>query len=66
MFQTYSTRDEAIHNEVVLPLKPYQDDFDVQQVSEIVIDSMPSGANIRYYCSVDVEEFWRIVEQCAL
>ena len=66
MFQTYSTRDEAIHNEIVLPLQPYQDDFDVQQIAGIIIKDMPSGSNVRYYCSVDAEEFWYIVEQCAL
>lgn len=78
----YSTRDEAIYREITAALESgYDDDdlsidewvaanWDVAGIAEAVIawtDGEDTGhQGIGYYCNVDDEEFWGIVEGHAL
>ena len=57
----YSTRNEAIHRLIVEPIEAGEvrvDEFDLDGIADATIDSDARG----YYCAVEPDEFWQIVE----
>lgn len=65
----YTTRYEAVREEVVMPLGEYVDTFDVDAIANEVIAPLTvrdDFGNVLldqsgYYIGVDAEEFWKIV-----
>lgn len=65
----YSTRDEAVREEMMVALGEYVDEFDIDAIADEVIVSLTvrdEHDNILldqsgYYVGVDDEEFWEIV-----
>lgn len=58
---TYSTRPQAIRHEIIEPLEEFAKDFDVEGIADKVIGFDPIKQ--RYFCSVDPNRFWEIVEE---
>lgn len=64
---TYSTRNEAIQREIIEPLGEYADQHDIDAIADETIGSRrPEGrANVEFFCTVDTDEFWEIVQRHA-
>ena len=58
---TYTTRTEAIQREIIDPINSGDanaTEFNIDAIADEVIDC-ENGA---YYCTVDPDEFWEVVE----
>lgn len=62
---TYTTRDEAIHNEIILALGEYADEHDIDAIADEVLISIGEGTQYRIILNEDVD-FWAVVEANAL
>lgn len=62
MFQTYTTRNEAVQREVIEPLGEYVADYDTEKLADKVIASRGDGSG--FYCSVTQDEFWALAALC--
>lgn len=62
---TYTTRDEAIHNEIILALGDYADEHDIDAIADEVLTSIGEGTQYRIILNEDVD-FWAVVEANAL
>lgn len=58
----YATRDEAILYEIAEPLGEYAPDFDIERIADAVIGWDAHS----FYCTVEPEDFWPLVQRCAL
>lgn len=62
---TYTDRNEAIHNEIILALGDYADEHDIDAIADQVLTSIGEGTNYRIILNEDVD-FWAVVEDNAL
>ncbi|MCT1819342.1 hypothetical protein M3B96_10370 [Corynebacterium propinquum] len=62
---TYTTRNEAIHYEIELPLGEYADEHDIDAIADEVLTTTGEGVDYRWTIDEDVD-FWAIVEKHAL
>lgn len=63
----YTTRTEAIEFEIIQAIEAGDataDEFDIDAIADKTIEF--DTERQRYYCAVEVEEFWTIVENHAL
>jgi hypothetical protein len=62
---TYSTRDEAIEREIVVPIEATgvatRDEYDIDAIADEVL----GGAGDGYALTVDTDGFWAAVEKHA-
>ena len=61
----YSTRDDAIHYEIILALGEYADEHDIEAIADQVLTTTGEGIYYRYHLDEDVN-FWAVVEANAL
>ena len=63
----YTTRKETIEREIVVALGEYADDYDIDAIADVVIESgpIPGCGTHAYYVSVAPEDFWEVVEEHA-
>lgn len=66
MTSRYTTYNDALHHEVIVPLGEHVDDFDVNAIGEEVIGTEGTGVDYCFVCTVDETEFWKIVERHAI
>lgn len=66
MRKGYTTYDDAVHHEVVVPLGEHTDDFDVEAIAEEVIGEEGVGVDLIFIPIVNDSEFWQIVERHAI
>lgn len=68
--KTYTTRDEAIYNEIVIPLGEHYREHDIEAIAAEVIadEAIAFDPHERvFYCAVrDNDEFWNVVERNVL
>lgn len=63
MRKLFTTRDEAIQREIVDPIEASGEvadaraTYDIEAIADEVLDDHEAG----YQCTVDADEFWRIV-----
>lgn len=62
---TYTDRNEAIHNEIITALGDYADEHDIDAIADQVLTITGEGKNFRVIVNEDVD-FWAIVEANAL
>ncbi|MBK4161027.1 hypothetical protein GWO73_04190 [Corynebacterium macginleyi] len=62
---TYTTRNEAIDNEIITPLGEYADQHDVDAIADEVLTTTGEGTDYRYTLRDDVD-FWDITAEHAL
>lgn len=62
---TYTDRNEAIHNEIILTLGDYADEHDIDAIADQVLTTTGEGKNFRIILNEDVD-FWAVVEANAL
>lgn len=55
----YTDRDNAIQREIIEALGENADDFDIEAIADDVLASDEHG----YWCTVDPDEFWHVVQQ---
>ena len=65
MTTTYARRDDAIHNEIILPLGDYAQEHDIDAIADQLIICDGSGLNPEYSLNPDAD-FWGIVAAHAL
>lgn len=61
----YTTRGEAIDQEIIAPLGEYADQHDIDAIADAVLTTTGEGIDYRYTLREDVD-FWEIVAQHAL
>ena len=68
--RTYTTRNEAIQREIVEPLGKYAPYFDIEKIADEVLwwgmVPEPNACRTGYVCAVEPDDFWLIVQKCAL
>lgn len=70
--QIYSTRDEAIQREIVEPIEATgivadaRAEFDIDMIAENVLEYDSINGREGFICTVEIDEFWVIVERQAL
>lgn len=62
---TYTDRNEAIHNEIILALGDYADEHNIDAIADEVLISIGEGTQYRIILNEDVD-FWAVVEANAL
>lgn len=62
---TYTDRNEAIHNEIILALGEYADEHNIDAIADEVLISIGEGTQYRIILNEDVD-FWAVVEANAL
>lgn len=62
---TYTTRNEAIDQEIITPLGEYADQHDVDAIADEVLTTTGEGTDYRYTLREDID-FWDVVAQHAL
>lgn len=62
---TYTDRNEAIHNEIILALGEYADEHNIDAIADEVLISIGKGTQYRIILNEDVD-FWAVVEANAL
>lgn len=60
--RTYTTRDEAIFREITQPLKEYAHEHDIDAIADLVINCEETRRGIEYFCAVNTQRFWKIVQ----
>lgn len=63
---TYTTRNEAIHYEIELPLGEYADEYDIDAIADEVIITTGEGVDYGFTTIDDDADFWAIVEKHVL
>ena len=61
----YSTRDDAIHYEIILALGEYADEHDIEAIADQVLTTTVGVTSYYYHLNEDVD-FWAVVEDNAL
>lgn len=62
---TYPDRNEAIYNEIIIPLGGYTEEYDIDAIADQALTITGEGKNFRVIVNEDVD-FWAIVEANAL
>lgn len=62
---TYTTRNEAINQEIITPLGEYAAQHDVDAIADAVLTTTGEGIDYRYILREDID-FWDVVAQHAL
>lgn len=62
---TYTTRDDAIHYEIITALGDYADEHDIDAIADQVLTTTGEGSSYRYILDETVD-FWAVVEANAL
>lgn len=65
MTTTYSTINEAIYREIIVPLWEYVDEFDIDAIADDLIIHGGKPVNPEFYIDPD-KDFWAVVEKHAL
>lgn len=62
---TYTDRNEAIYNEIIIPLGGYTEEYDIDAIADQVLTTTGEGKEFRIILDEDVD-FWAVVEANAL
>lgn len=64
--QLYVTRDECIQREIVEPLGEYAADHDIEGIAVEVVETVGTGAQLRFRVAVPPLDFWGVVQRHAV